>query len=467
MKALVVTQALSKRLTMQATNNFKLLKHFYNRTGFGATATQINSSLAIPYDAVVSQLLANISINTYSPPPDWINELPPGKKVRQQLTDIERKALRKKIRERHIELKAWWLNECVVTPNPFVERMTLFWHNHFTSSLKKVKWPNFVLQQNQLLRRLSTGNFATMLHAISTDPAMLIYLDNVSNHKKKPNENFARELLELFTLGDGYYTEQDVREAARAFTGWKIRRKTGEFRFAKNKHDFGYKTFLGKSGNLNGNNIINRLLENPRTAITVCAKLWKEFVSLTPNDKIIEQLASKLRKNNYELKPVLESLFKSAEFRAENNYGTLIKSPLELAVGTIRQLKIHVHDLAPIARYCRRLGQDIFDPPTVKGWPGGKHWINADTLLARQAFLQKISRGRDMHHMNMNTLKNKKSRMDIDISENFLLELTDNQLRTDVIEQVLLSIEKVNTISTKDIYTYAMQLLQDPVYQLK
>jgi len=447
--------------------DFELIHHLHNRAGFGATATEIQPYLDMPYESSVEQLFSLRSTTTITQPPDWIDELPPSKKVRKKLTREERKAIRKIIRARHIELKAWWLNECIKTPNPLIERMTLFWHNHFTSSLKKVKWPNFMYQQNEVLRSHCMGNFGRLLHAVSRDPAMLIYLDNVSNNKDKPNENFARELLELFTLGEGNYTEHDVREAARAFTGWKVRRPTAEYRFARKKHDFGSKTFLGKTGKLDGDDIIKRLLKHPRTATTITGKLWKEFVSLTPNNTKIEQLADIFRNNNYEIKPVLETIFLSAEFRSSSNYGTLIKSPLELTVGTVRQLQIHVHDLAPIARYSRRLGQDIMDPPTVKGWPGGKRWISADTLLARQAFLQKISRGRDMHHMHNKRMKKDKMMMDISMSDNFLLDLTANQLNGDMVDKVLLPIKKVNPVSSEDLYKYTMQLLLDPVYQLK
>ncbi|WP_455200077.1 DUF1800 domain-containing protein [Kaarinaea lacus] len=448
-------------------SNFQLLKHLHNRIGFGATATDIQPYLDVPYEIVIEQLLSSASTATIIPPPDWVNELPPSKKLRKQLSREDKKAFRKKIRARHIQLKTWWLNEIVETPNPLVERMTLFWHNHFTSSLKKVKWPNFMYQQNMLFRGHCMGNFGRLLHAVSRDPAMLIYLDNVSNNKDKPNENFARELLELFTLGEGNYTEQDVREAARSFTGWKVRRQTAEYRFARKKHDFGSKTFLGKTGNLNGDDIINLLLEHPRTATTIAAKLWKEFVSLTPNDAMIDQLADVFRSNDYEIKPVLKAIFLSPEFMNSGNYGTLIKSPLELTVGTIRQLQIHVHDLAPVARYNRRLGQDIMDPQTVKGWPGGKRWISADTLLARQAFLQKISRGQDMHHMQKRRMKKDNMKMDIRMSDSFLLELTANQLNSHMLEKVLLPLKKINPVSSNDLYQYTMQLLLDPVYQLK
>lgn len=448
-------------------SKFDLLKHLHNRMGFGATATEIQPYLDIPYKSVVEQLLSSTSTTTIIPPPAWVDELPPSKKQRKKLSHEDKKAFRKKIRARHIQLKAWWLNELVETPNPFVERMTLFWHNHFTSSLKKVKWPNFMYQQNTLFRSHCMGNFSRLLHAVSRDPAMLIYLDNVSNNKEKPNENFARELLELFTLGEGNYTEQDVREAARAFTGWKVRRQTAEFRFARKKHDFGSKTFLGKTGKLDGDDIINQLLEHPRTATTITAKLWKEFVSLTPDDATIDQLADIFRNNDYEIRPVLKAIFLSPEFMNSNNYGTLIKSPVELTVGTIRQLQIHVHDLEPIARYNRRLGQDIMDPQTVKGWAGGKRWISADTLLARQAFLQKISRGRDMHHMQKKRMKNDKMMMDFSMSDDFLLDLTANQLNNDMVDKVLLPLKKINTVSNNDLYKYTMQLILDPVYQLK
>src|SRR5262249_29029965 len=210
---------------------FEEARHLLARTSFGGTLADIEALRPLTYDAAVDRLLNGVRQRPHTAPPAWVDEPPPSPLERRTRGEEERKAFREQMREHGLALKGWWYEEMLSTDSPFTERMTLFWHNHFTSSLQKVRWPAFLYQQNLLLRQHAVGNFRTILHSITKDPAMILYLDSQTNRKRAPNENFARELLELFTLGEGHYSEQDIKEAARAFTGWEVERRTGRFRF--------------------------------------------------------------------------------------------------------------------------------------------------------------------------------------------------------------------------------------------
>jgi uncharacterized protein (DUF1800 family) len=281
----------------------------------------------------------------------------------------------------------------LATPSPLTERLTLFWHNHFTSSLTKVRSPHLLFRQNALLRTEALGNFARMLHAMARDPAMVAYLDSNLNRREKPNENFARELLELFTLGEGHYSESDIKAAARAFTGWMLDRDSGRYVFNSRAHDAGEKTFMGRTGGFGGDEILDILLANPRTAEFVTEKLWREFVSPQPDATEVERLAAVFRNARYEIRPLMQALLTSPAFWDPANRGELVKSPVELLVGTVRYFKATPADPVTLARYGKRLGQDLFDPPNVKGWPGYTAWITTDTALVREQFLQRLLRG--------------------------------------------------------------------------
>jgi uncharacterized protein (DUF1800 family) len=326
--------------------------------------------------------------------------------------------------------------------------MTLFWHNHFTSSFRKVRWPPLMYRQNLLLRRHALGNFRKMLHAIAEDPAMILYLDNQTNRRGKPNENFARELLELFTLGEGHYSERDIKEAARAFTGWKVNRRTGRFRFVIRQHDFGEKTFMGLRGHLGGHDVIDRILAHPGVSEFIVAKLWRSFISPKPEAAEVRRLARIFRKHNYEIKPLMRALFMSKAFRAPRNRGVLVKSPVDLLVGTV-----HVTGIAPnrfdlLPKFSRRLGQDLLNPPNVKGWPGGNSWITSSTLILRQRLLLRMMRQSNRRMMND------------DMSG--MQGMSGYRLT-----KLLLPLPPVRARNVADPVRHVRQLLLDPVYQLK
>jgi uncharacterized protein (DUF1800 family) len=286
-------------------------------------------------------------------------------------------------------LAAWWLHRMLHTPAPLLEKTTLFWHSHFASSSAKVKETRLMFNQNELLRRYALGKFEPMVLGIARDPAMLLYLDSATNRKTHPNENFAREVMELFVLGIGNYTEKDIQELARCFTGWEI--QYGEFKFNRYQHDYGSKTVLGKSGNFDGGDSVKVLLEQPAAARFLCGKLARYFITdesdLSP--EMIEPLAQKLRASDYTFAPVLEMLLASRLFYSQASVGKKVRSPVELGIGILRSLEATA-GLPQIAEQIRELGQMPLFPPNVKGWPGGLAWINSSTLLGRANFVRQL-----------------------------------------------------------------------------
>ena len=339
-------------------------------------------------------LLAGTRTSAITPPPAFTAEPGPLRYPRggENASEMEKKQFRQEQVRDGLELRGWWLDEMLVTPSPLTERMTLFWHNHFVSGQQKVKLAVLMYRQNVTLRANALGRFGDLLHAIARDPAMVIYLDNAQNRKGTPNENFAREVMELFTLGEGHYSEQDIKEAARAFTGWSLDRETGQFVFRRFIHDYGPKTVLGKSGNLDGDDVLDILLAQPQTAQFVTRKLWREFVSPDPDEAEVKRIAARFRDSRYDIKVALQALLTSDAFYAAENRGVLVKSPVDLVVGTMRQFGMQPGQPVPFAVAAAGMGQNLFSPPNVKGWPGGEAWINTSTLLARKQFLDRLFR---------------------------------------------------------------------------
>lgn len=299
--------------------------------------------------------------------------------------------LNKLARTEGMLLTDWWLEQLHTTRFPLWERMTLFWHNHFTSSLTKVLWPQWMLNQHQLLRKHALGNFAELLHAIVKDPAMLSYLDGSKNIATSPNENFARELLELFTLGAGYYTEQDIINVARAFSGWNVNNQKGEFLFQTKLHDNTQKQFLGHTGNFDGTDIINIILDEPRTAEHIAEKFWKELISHEQaKPEIIKEWAQTFRESGYEIKALLLKIITSPVFWEASQRGSLIKSPVEFTLGLLRELQIPFEEYPALRIANQQLGQDLFNPPDVKGWRGGNDWITNTRLIRRYDLIPKL-----------------------------------------------------------------------------
>ncbi len=369
-------------------------RHLLDRAGFGATDREIREYAPLDRGEAVDRLLAGARREAVTPPPGFVDD--PIERPAKLRSDPEaRKALLKKLARQGLELRAWWLTEMLDTPSPLTERMTLFWHNHFATSQQKVRFPQLMYRQNVLLRREALGSFATLLHEVAKDPAMLVWLDNARSRKAAPNENFAREVMELFTLGVGHYSEQDVKEAARAFTGWSIDPGSGAYRYRPFFHDGGEKVVLGHRGRLDGDAVLDILLAQPQTAHFIAEKMWREFVSPAPDEAQVQRWAHVFRAAHYEVKPLLRAVLLSDAFWSPENRATLVKSPVDVVVGTMRTFDIHPADLRPAAIACAVLGQNLFSPPNVKGWPGGDAWIDSATLLGREQFVDRVFRGAD------------------------------------------------------------------------
>lgn len=375
---------------MKIIKTFEDAKHLELRLGLGAVDGRMRASVGM---RVSDWLIRNTDV-----PLDYsLGGKPKLSNLQQSYQELkktprkDRMAFNKARRQESNQLAPWWLQLMQYSDFPLVERMTLFWHNHFTSNFKKVRWPQLMYEQNQLFRQHAVGSFADLLHAIYKDPAMLIYLDGTKNRRKKPNENFARELLELFTLGVGHYSENDVKSAARAFTGWQFNGQPQAV-FKKRLHDAGSKTFLGNTGNFNAGDIINILLDQPRTAEFLVEKFWYHFISLaTPPRGLVQQWGRKFRSSGYDVNSLLLLMLNSDEFWSREHRGVLLKSPVDFTVGLLRELQLlRFRSYRNLVQTTGRLGQAVFSPPDVKGWREGKHWVNHTTFTLRMSYVEKI-----------------------------------------------------------------------------
>ncbi|MFK7759531.1 MAG: DUF1800 family protein [Phycisphaerales bacterium] len=303
----------------------------------------------------------------------------------------ERQRRQRADRRQMRDVQRSWLTRMVQTPRPLEEKLTLFWHGHFATSFRIVEDSYHMYEQNRMLRSHCLGNFADLLRGIIKDPAMLKYLNNNQNRKDSPNENLGRELLELFSLGEGNYSEQDIKEAARSLTGFTF--DDNDFNFNARQHDNGNKTVLGITGNMDGDDLVEAILRQQACAVFICHKLYRFFVRDVPMDlsqvdsagrKAIAQLAQIMQQSNYELKPVMQRLLLSRHFYDPNIMGNKIKSPSELLIGSVRSLKVPVRDIGVVSDAMELMGQSLYTPPSVKGWDGGRSWINTATMFVRQ-----------------------------------------------------------------------------------
>src|SRR5258706_476207 len=295
----------------------------------GATDVEVRDYAKLERAAAVDRVLAGARREAGLKPPAFVDAAFVRFVPLNTLSDEDRQREVRRRLDEAFAIREWWLREMLGTPSPITERMTLFWHGHFATSLQKVYSAKLMYGQNALLRSESLGNFATLLHGIARDPAMLIYLDNARSRREAPNENFAREAMELFTLGEGRYTERDVKEAARAFTGWSLERDTATFVRRAAWHDGSPKTVLGQTGRFDGKDILDILLARPETAEFIATKLWKELVSPTPDAKEVKRLAGVFRDARYEVKPLVRALLLSDSFWSKGNRRALVKSPVD------------------------------------------------------------------------------------------------------------------------------------------
>ncbi|QDW27664.1 DUF1800 domain-containing protein [Pedobacter sp. KBS0701] len=372
---------------MSTKDNFLKVKHLYNRAGFGISYTDLQKLSKKKLDKVVDNLLKD---SQKDDPINLVNDfeskrqllVQAGLYAKKDLTDDEKKMRQQIIREQNDvsrDLNIAFITKMINTDAPLREKMTLFWHGHFACRSNN---PYFAQQLNNIQRANALGSFKTLLIEVSKSPAMLQYLNNQQNKKGKPNENFARELMELFTLGRGNYTEQDIKESARSFTGWMYD-KDGSFIFRNNQHDTGTKTFFGKIGNFEGENIIDIILEKPETAQFIAWKVYKFFVNDNPNEEHVKELATHFYNSKYDIASMMKKMFTSDWFYSPENVGTKIKSPAEFLVGLSREFYVTYNKPQVLIQLQSSLGQYLFNPPNVAGWPGGQSWIDSSSLMLR------------------------------------------------------------------------------------
>lgn len=373
--------------------NEKTARHLLNRAGFGVPLSAAKNLAAMKPDAAVASFVDYELLPDVGPPPPKLPERYDYKVSAQQVVSLgERKAreirqeLRKAEKAAMVDLQTWWLGRMCNSQRPLQEKVALFWHGHFATSAQKVQDPHDNLQLNEVFRNQGLGNFTELVRSVGKSAAMMRYLDQQKSNKKKPNENWARELMELFTLGIGSYTEADIKAAARAFTGWYQR--NNEFYIAPRQHDDGMKTILGVTAPFDGDQVVDLLTRQPDCGRFICTKLWHYFAYDEPEPEVISGLAETFKKNNGNIRPVLRQMFLSRAFYQEKAYFSQVKSPAQLVAGVMVQLGTEDKDeVASIAAYAMRaMGQSLFYPPNVKGWDGGRAWINTNTLLVRYNF---------------------------------------------------------------------------------
>ncbi|MBC5816535.1 MAG: DUF1800 domain-containing protein [Candidatus Eremiobacteraeota bacterium] len=378
--------------------NTRLAAHLLRRAGFGGSPDDVRRLAGMNvHDAVESFI--HFPPTAGSPAPAGIFDpyaqgiLPlqrGGRGMGMQMDDTARrdklKDIRRQSRQSIIALQKWWIDRMVTTPAPLQEKMTFFFHGHFTTAaIQKGVWPSYVYNQNQLFRDHALGNLRDLTLAVSKDPGMLLYLDNARSAAAHPNENYARELMELFTLGHGNYTEQDIRESARAFTGWSVNPRDGQFLEVARMHDNGTKQFMGRRGNFSGEDIVNIIFQQPASAKFFASELLSFFVYNDPEPQLVDAVAGLLKQHDYNLAPVMSRLLMSNVFFSDRAYRALVKSPVEFVVGSYKVFGLKETDRSA-QQALMQMGQILFYPPNVAGWPGGTNWLTSQMMIARENF---------------------------------------------------------------------------------
>jgi len=353
------------------------MQHLAWRAGFGAPYTVIDDWTHKKRRQVINKILTGTDKDLQPALKVMdVTDLPEKKK---DLSPEEKKELTRMNRQGIKDLNISWMTEMVRSEHPLREKMALFWHGHFACRTQNVLFNQQLLQ---VVRENALGDFGTLLTAVSKTPAMLQFLNNQQNYKAHPNENFAREVMELFTMGRGHYTEDDIKEAARAFTGWAYE-ADGSFVFRERRHDNGTKNVLGKSGNFNGDDILKILLERKETAQFITTKIYRFFVDENVDEARVTQLADKFYSSGYDIGSLMQHIFNADWFYDEKLIGKRIKSPVELLVGLRRSIPIDFEREEVMLSFQQVLGQVLFYPPNVAGWPGGRNWIDSSSLMYR------------------------------------------------------------------------------------
>lgn len=351
--------------------NIRTAAHLLRRSGFGASRQELDAAVAAGPIATVERLFDSTAESAA---------------FQSQMRSVASSSL---ATGNVKQLSAWWAYRMLDTPAQLLEKLTLFWHGHFATSAAKVEDAELMYNQNVLLRRFALGRFPELVLQIARDPAVLIYLDSATNRKAHPNENFAREIMELFCLGEGNYQEEDIRELARCFTGWEVKRK--KFRFNRYQHDTGAKSVLGETGKFGGEDGVRIVVNHDAAPRFVASRLVRFFVFDEPQatSELLLPLVKQLEADQMNVGPVVKRILSSNLFYSSQAVGRKVKSPVEVAIGFLRCLEGST-DAFRLADQMQQLGQGLFYPPSVKGWDGGRTWINSSTLLGRSNLIREL-----------------------------------------------------------------------------
>ncbi|PWG04546.1 DUF1800 domain-containing protein [Polaribacter aquimarinus] len=457
------------------------LQHLYWRSGFGLSNKEFQEIKSFSKSKLILQLFKQAS--HYNPLELDLSEFlifldQPTKSIKKELGEKQYRELKRKSQRKVRDLNQAWIERLCEHNNTFREKMTLFWANVFVCRDNNIF---FIQQYNNTLRKHALGNFREFVKAIAKEPSMSKYLNNRQNKKKSPNENFARELMELFTLGVGNYTEKDIKESARAFTGWSFNKK-GKFYLRKKHHDYGKKTFFGKTGNFDGDEIIDIILNQKQCAKYICEKIYTYFINPRIDKKRLEEITTIFYKD-YDIEKVMKHIFLSKWFYDDKNIGVKIKSPIELIVGINTIVPVTFQKKKQLNYLQKMMGQVLLYPNNVSGWKGGRFWIDSNTLMFRMklpslilnnAIINLEEKGEFEDDFNMYYKQVKKRTRYLKISKNwnFFLSEYSNLTYTELKEQLIISkIDEdtnqfLNNLNIKSKKNYCIQLMSIPEYQL-
>ena len=459
----------------------KYIQHLYRRIGFGISPKTLTKlSKKSKKDVIDSLLQVSKNMTPLEVDTSEIKNIFSGNMMMSSKLDQEtRRKIQKISRKKQIELNVVWIDRLTNSSEILREKMTLFWANHFVCKDNSI---TYIQQFNNTLRKHALGDFRDFVNAVSKEAAMTKYLNTKQNKKQKPNENFARELMELFTLGVGHYSEEDIQESAKAFTGYSHNLQ-GEFNFRKRAHHEGDKTFFGKTGNFTGEDIIAIILEQKQCAKYICGKIYRYFVNDTMDENHVNAMADVFYKD-YNIENVMRYMLMSNWFYDEKNIGTKIKSPIEFLVGLSNTIPTKFKKPKQLLNVQRLLGQVLLNPPNVAGWKGGRNWIDSNTIVLRlklpslllnSAYISKVKVGQEdanagtkkelfkkkygkqfKTETNWNYFNNEFKNVEINAIENHLLACEIN----DSARVYLKSLEKVSK------QEYCVQLMSLPEYQM-
>ncbi len=460
---------------MSKVENLSKIKHLFSRAGFGLRYHELMDLKSLSIEKNVDDLFKkHTSIKDFT-----LADATETNMGLMQMTPQQRADKLKQSREILKDLNVAWFSRFAQTEDYVREKITLFWHGHFACRSQNAL---YMQSLNNVQRKYGLGDFKKLLIAVSQTPAMLQFLNNQQNRKGHPNENFARELMELFTLGRGHYTEQDVKESARAFTGWMFNRE-GQFQYRPAVHDAGSKTFFGKTGNFEGEDIIDMILAKKQCAYFLSEKLYKFYVNDNPDDGIVKEMGEYLYANNYSIEKYLRKMFSADWFYASQNTGNKIKSPVEFIVGLNRQFKVNYENPKLLLRFQQALGQTLFYPPNVSGWSGGRNWIDSSSLMLRLKLPSSVLAGgiiqfngkadpEDEAIIALNAKQSKKAAAVLKTTPNwqeFEKNMPKNIAKEELANfllQAKLSESELQKITDGDLKSMAVQLISTPAYQL-